>query len=225
MGATVASSVAALGEGHLDRLEVLTGEVEPRVGELVELDGPHGVEREPRDIPILIGATGPKMLEFSGEEADGVVLNAMTSVEYLQSSLERIRTGAERAGRDVAELDLPQLVLVAMGTDGAAAREEARRLVTMYLGQQPHLAKASNVPDKLLDDIQESLGGWPASEEALLRTMELVPDEIVNRLTAAGTPEECYARVKEYLDAGATSVLLSPITSNIEEMLRYFARD
>ena len=48
-------------------------------GDFVNLDGVEldyvYQERRPKDVPIYIGATGPKMLELSGEIADGVVLN------------------------------------------------------------------------------------------------------------------------------------------------------
>jgi 5,10-methylenetetrahydromethanopterin reductase len=40
----------------------------------IELDIVHG-RREPRNVPIMIGATGDKMMELTGEIADGVVLN------------------------------------------------------------------------------------------------------------------------------------------------------
>src|SRR5665648_785791 len=42
--------------------------------EEIELDVVHG-RREPRHVPIMIGATGDKMLQMAGELADGVVLN------------------------------------------------------------------------------------------------------------------------------------------------------
>jgi 5,10-methylenetetrahydromethanopterin reductase len=40
----------------------------------IELDVVHG-RREPRQVPIMIGATGDQMMELAGEIADGVVLN------------------------------------------------------------------------------------------------------------------------------------------------------
>ncbi len=40
----------------------------------IELDVVHG-RREPRHVPIMIGATGDQMMEMTGEIADGVVLN------------------------------------------------------------------------------------------------------------------------------------------------------
>jgi len=40
--------------------------------ENIELDIIHG-RLEPRNIPIMIGATGEKMIELAGEIADGIV--------------------------------------------------------------------------------------------------------------------------------------------------------
>ena len=47
----------------------------------VELDYVYQ-ERRPKDVPIYIGATGMKMMELTGEIADGVVLNYLVSPDY-----------------------------------------------------------------------------------------------------------------------------------------------
>src|SRR3972149_515735 len=52
----------------------------------IELDVVHG-RREPRHVPIYIGATGPKMMELTGEIADGVVLNYCVPPEYNTEAL------------------------------------------------------------------------------------------------------------------------------------------
>ncbi|RMF37354.1 MAG: LLM class flavin-dependent oxidoreductase, partial [Chloroflexi bacterium] len=64
----------------------------------IELDVVHG-RREPRNVPIYIGATGMKMMELAGEIADGVVLNYCVPPEYNDRALEHLETGARRAGR------------------------------------------------------------------------------------------------------------------------------
>ena len=55
-------------------------------GEHVHLDGVEldyvYQERRPKDVPIYIGATGMKMMELTGEIADGVVLNYLVSPDY-----------------------------------------------------------------------------------------------------------------------------------------------
>src|SRR4249920_103622 len=63
----------------------------------IELDVVHG-RREPRNIPIMIGATGDIMMELTGEIADGVVLNYCVPPDYNHKALEHIEIGAKKAG-------------------------------------------------------------------------------------------------------------------------------
>ncbi|MDQ7029928.1 MAG: LLM class flavin-dependent oxidoreductase [Ardenticatenia bacterium] len=186
----------------------------------VELDVVHG-RREPRHVPIYIGATGPKMLELAGEIADGVVLNYLVSPTYNEMAMERIQAGLRRAGRSLDEFDRPQLVVCSLDQDRQRALDNARKLVTQYLGQQPHIMKASGVPQELLDEINRVLT-WPATEE-IERAMELVPDDVVQMITASGTPEECRAKVQEYMAAGATCPILYPLGDDVRAMIDAFA--
>ncbi len=187
----------------------------------VELDYIHQ-QRTPKDVPIYIGATGPKMLELTGEIADGVVLNYLVSPQYNNAAMERLAAGAARGGRSIDDLDRPQLVVCSVDHDRDAALDAARMLVTQYLGQQPHIMKASGVPQELLDDIARHLT-WPATHEQLIEAAQHVPDEVVQLITAAGTPDECRAKVAEYVDAGCTSPILYPLGADVELMIDTFA--
>src|SRR5574340_1739083 len=66
----------------------------------IELDVVHG-RREPRNVPIMIGATGDNMMELTGEIADGAVLNYCVEPVYNQKALELLDKGAKKAGRRV----------------------------------------------------------------------------------------------------------------------------
>ena len=175
----------------------------------IELDVVHG-RREPRNVPIMIGATGMKMMELTGEIADGVVLNYCVPPEYNDPALEHLRIGAERSGRDFEKIDRPQLVVCSVHQDKAAALDGARALLTQYLAQQPHIAKASGVSDDVVKQIQNILG-WPATKEQIKEAMKFVPDELVQRITASGTPEEVKAKVREYVAHGCTCPILYPL--------------
>mgnify|MGYP001818596788 FL=1 len=175
----------------------------------IELDVVHG-RREPRNVPIMIGATGMKMMELTGEIADGVVLNYCVPPEYNDPALEHLRIGAERSGRDFEKIDRPQLVVCSVHQDKAAAFDGARALLTQYLAQQPHIAKASGVSVDVVKQIQNTLG-WPATKEQIKEAMKFVPDELVQRITASGTPEEVKAKVREYVAHGCTCPILYPL--------------
>jgi 5,10-methylenetetrahydromethanopterin reductase len=187
----------------------------------VQIDIVHG-DRSPKNVPIYIGATGEQMLELAGEIADGVLLNYLVSPQYNQRALERVAAGARKSGRSLEQIDRPQLVVVSMDDDRAKALDNARELVTQYLGQQPHIMKASGVSEDVLKDIQSVLT-WPATEEQIREAMKLVPDEVVQLITASGTPDEVRAKVKEYVESGATCPVLYPLGDDVRAMIDAFA--
>lgn len=195
-------------------------------GEFVDVDGieidiVHG-DRSPRRVPIYVGATGMKMMELAGEIADGALLNYLVSPAYNARAIEHLSAGAARAGRDVADVDRPQLVVCSLDEDRDLALDRARELVTQYLGQQPHIGKASGVDQSLLDDIAKVLT-WPAGPDEIRKAMALVPDEVVQMITASGTADECRAKVREYVDAGCTCPVLYPLGDDVEAMIDAFA--
>jgi len=187
----------------------------------VEIDIVHG-DRSPKDVPIYVGATAMKMMEVAGEIGDGVLLNYLVGPAYNRDAMEHLAVGAERAGRTVADVDRPQLVVCSLDSDRSLALDRARELVTQYLGQQPHIMKASGVAPELLEEIGAKLT-WPASEAQIHEAMHLVPDEVVQLITASGTAEECRAKVQEYVDSGCTCPVLYPLGDDVEAMIDAFA--
>jgi 5,10-methylenetetrahydromethanopterin reductase len=186
----------------------------------LQLDLGHGRPRKSIRVPIYIGATGLKMMELSGKIADGVLLNAFTSVQYLKASVKHIALGSEKARRKVSDIDLPQLIGVAMSDDTAKAKDEARYLVTLYLGQQPHIGIASGIKEDLMKEIKTALGGWPPKKNGPIEAMKLVDDKTIDRLTVTGTPEDCRRGMQEYVKAGASYPVIMPITTNLKEMVK-----
>ena len=204
---------------------LLNNETVTMHGEYVHLDGVEldyvYQERRPKDVPIYIGATGMKMMELTGEIADGVVLNYLVSPDYNRRAMEALAVGLDRAGRSMDDLDRPQLVVCSVHEDRSTALDMARMMVTQYLGQQPHIMAASGVPQSLLDAVGEVLT-WPATHEQVEAASKLVPDEIVQMLTASGTPEEARAKVAEYIADGCTCPILYPL-GDVTAMIDAFA--
>ncbi|WP_424004929.1 LLM class flavin-dependent oxidoreductase (plasmid) [Haloarcula salina] len=188
----------------------------------VELDVVHG-DAGPRTVPVYVGGTGFKMLELTGHFADGALLNYLVSPEYNQKALDALETGAERADRTLEDIDRPQLVVCSMDHDEEKALDNARELITQYLGQQPHIMKASGVSQDLIDEVGETIGGWPADHEDIEKGMHLIPDEVVHKLTASGTPEQCREKVREYAQNGCQCPILYPLGDDRELMIDEFA--
>lgn len=205
---------------RLLRLERVTFHGEFHHVDGIELDVVHG-RREPRHVPIYIGATGSKMMELTGEIADGVVLNYCVPPEYNDEALASLEAGARRAGRRVEDLDRPQLIVCSVDHDREKALDSTRQLLTQYLAQQPHIAQASGVAPEVVAQIQSILG-WPATHEQIQRAKHLVSDELIQRITASGTPDEAKAKVQEYLRRGATCPILYDVSGDPRLLIETF---
>ncbi len=189
----------------------------------IELDVVHG-RREPRNVPIMIGATGDQMLELTGEIADGVVLNYCVPPEYNDRALDLLAAGAKKAGRSVQDIDRPQLIVCSVDRDHDKAIETTKMLLCQYLAQQPHIAKASGVSPEVVAEIQSILG-WPATKEQINQAKHLVPDALVERITASGTPDEARAGVEAYKKRGCTCPILYPAGGDVKLLIDTFAQE
>ncbi len=188
----------------------------------VRLDVAYG-DAGPRDIPIYVGATGPRMLELTGEICDGAVLNYVVSTDYIRDAVTRVATGAERGGRTIDDVDLPELLVCSLSDDDP---EEAimtgKSLVAYYLGTEPHIVEASGADPELVERVQEIVG-WPATEADYRRAAHLIPDDLVRNLMAVGTTDQCRNKVAEYVEAGVTCPILYPIMDDMKPVIDAFA--
>lgn len=188
----------------------------------IELDVVHG-RKEPRNVPVFIGATGDQMMEMTGELCDGVVLNYCVDPEYNKKALALLERGARKTGRTLDDIDRPQLVVCSVDHDHDKAFDTTRGLLTQYLAQQPHIAKASGVSQDLVAEIQSILG-WPATHEQIERAKHLVPEDLIYRITASGTPAEARAKVAEYRKNGCTCPILYPVGGDVRLLIDTFAQ-
>lgn len=188
----------------------------------IRLDIVHGDPHTPRKIPIYIGATGWEMIELTGEIADGILLNYLVSPEYNRKALEHLREGADKRDRKFEEIDRPQLIVCSLDQDADRALDNARPLVAQYLGQQPHIAKASGVKESLIEEVKTALGGWPAKPGGLEKATQLIDDKLIQFITASGTTDDCLKKVEEYNITGCTCPILYPLGDDVKAMINAF---
>jgi 5,10-methylenetetrahydromethanopterin reductase len=162
-------------------------------------------------IPIYLGVTGPKALEYGGEAADGVLINGFTSTAYLERAMQKIAVGAERAGRSLADIDVCSLLVTSCDENSSVARDRSRRLVAMYLALFPHIAREAGIEDSRVVRTRDVFHGRGIEAAALT-----VEDDIVDLLTVSGDVDECAARLDAYRAAGAKHLILSPIGDTYE---------
>ena len=86
-------------------------------GEFVQMrDVVHG-DDEPRTVLVYVGGTGFNITKLTGHFADSALLNYLVIPEYDEKTLDALKTGAERGGRSLDDIDRPQLVVCSMYHD------------------------------------------------------------------------------------------------------------
>ena len=110
-----------------------------------------------------------------------------------------------------------------MDLDHDRAIDTTRELLTQYLAQQPHIAKASGVSEEVVKQIRSILG-WPATHEQIRQAKHLVPEDLILRITASGTPDEARTKVEEYRKNGCTCPILYPVGGDVRLLIDTFAQ-
>jgi len=70
----------------------------------------------------------------------------------------------------------------------------------------------------------QSILGWPATKEQIYEAMQYVPDELIEHITACGTPDEVRVKVEEYNRNGCTCPILYPLGDDVKLMIDTFAQ-
>ncbi len=192
---------------------VLRGERLEYRGQVHQLPLPGGRGRAIRssapagDVPIYLASLGPRSLETTGELCDGWV-GACFIPETAEVFLRHLRTGAERAGRSVRELDLQVPVAVELGDDVEAIARRHARGYAFTFG-----AMGSPTQNFYLDAFARQGYGDAAREVQRLwlegrraEAADRVPVELALRANLLGTEEAVRERLRAHRAAGVTTL-------------------
>jgi 5,10-methylenetetrahydromethanopterin reductase len=180
---------------------LLAGETVTFMGEIYRVKG-RRLGTGARLVPLTVAASGPRMLEMAGAEADAVLISAGTSVEFVRWSLEQVARGA--CGRSVRRVGL---VYAAVNDDAGQAHDGLRRILAITL-RGPHHAHNLQLAGNHLD--QERLRAAVAAEDRTA-IASLITDRIVDTHAASGTPTHLAARLSAYRAAGLDEIVISGV--------------
>lgn len=189
-------------------------------GEMVHLENAE-LDFEPvrRDLPVWLGPTGPLACQLTGEIAEGALLNAFLSPDYVTWAIDHLQTGAERGGRTFDDLEVGMMVVAAVDDSKEAARDYLRPLLAVYLARLPDITKRTSVWG---DDGE----GWRQLAAAVdsgggEAGKQYITDEIVDEITVNGTRDDCLEGLQRYIDAGVNHPIITvfgDIERGIEEL-------
>ncbi len=160
-------------------------------------------------LPVKMGAMrGPRSFEAAAEFSDGCHHALSYTREAYEYMMEHCAIGAERAGKNVQDLDMGSWVVFSVADDSAVAKDAARSMVGLYASSMPHeQLKRNGVDPAEMAPIIEAIGAGD-----MAKGIELTNPELADRLSIAGTPEECVAKIKEQVEPTGVNHMILAIT-------------
>ncbi len=203
-------------------------------GETIQLPRPGGEGKALRlalpppevPIPVYIASLSPKMLELTGERADGWLGTSFVPEGAEGAYYDHLRRGAERAGRTLADLDLCQGAEVAFGDDVTEMARSRKPGLAFSLGG---MGSAST---NYYNRAYSRLGFADVAAEAQRLWVDgrredaaaVIPDEMVLATTLIGPEAHVRDRLRAWADAGITTVRLYPAGETLDLRLATLAR-
>jgi len=154
------------------------------------------------DVPIVLAASGPQMLQLAGKAADGVLISAATSVEFVRWCLEKVAQGETSAARTVKHYG----VVYAAASDNRVEAYDRLRRTLAFILRGAHHARNLELAGTSLD--QEALakafieGEWE-------QISKFVDDDVVRKHSASGTPDDVRSSFGLYNSVGLDEVVLA----------------
>ncbi len=180
------------------------------------------------DIPIYLAALSPRMLELTGEIADGWLGTSFVP-EGADAYFRHLDAGLARAGRQRGDLTVCQGAEVAFASD----EDELRRMVA---GRKKELAFSlggmGSASTNFYHDAYSRQGWADVAAEVRKRwqagdrdgAAALVTDEMVLGTTLIGTEVMVRARLRVWRAAGVDTVRLYPAGDTLEARLATLGR-
>ncbi|MCD4703005.1 MAG: 5,10-methylenetetrahydromethanopterin reductase [Methanosarcinaceae archaeon] len=174
------------------------------------------------DVPIYMGAQGPKMLELSGEVADGVLINASHPKDF-EVAMTQIAAGAKKAGRDPKDIDVAAYACFSIDKDAAKAKNAAKIVVAFIVAGSPDMVLERHGIDPAA---KTDIGAAIAKGDFGALMGGMVSDAMIEAFSICGTPDDCKQRIEELKAIGVTQIVVgSPIGPNKEKSIKLIGKE
>ena len=159
--------------------------------------------------PIVIGASGPRMLELAGRIGDGVIVTRQARAgPTLTAMLGNVQAGRLARDETVRPFRVCLSAAAAVHPSGTPAIHAVRPHVASTLRARIHWPlsdAASNARDRIAAAYDFYQHMDPAAVHATL-----VPDDVVTQFAIAGTAEQCVGQAQALFDAGVDEITIRP---------------
>jgi probable F420-dependent oxidoreductase len=179
------------------------------------------------ELPVWIAGYGPMVLGMAGRTADGVILQ-LADVELIKWMIGIMRGAAAEVGRDPSQIKVQAAAPAHVGTS-EECRERVRwfpALVSNHVVDLVNKYPREQLPDSLTGYVRDREGyDYRHHAEVGSDNAEFVADEVADRFSIVGPPEEHVRRLVELHDAGIDQFNLYLMNGDEEAQLEAYGRD
>ncbi|MFB6164082.1 MAG: TIGR04024 family LLM class F420-dependent oxidoreductase [Haloarculaceae archaeon] len=163
-------------------------------GDIYQVGGLSYDQSPPANPPAIdVAALGPKAVELAGRFADGWIPQLFTP-DGLRERMADLERGADLGDRDAGDVRVSPLVRCCASEDREYARDVTRGMVAFLIGAYGPYYGNSVAKQGYEDVVSEIRSAWEDRDTAAMAAA--LPDELLDSLAAAGTPEEVRERVE-----------------------------
>ncbi len=178
-------------------------------------------------LPVWIAGYGPMVLGMAGRSADGIILQ-LADVDLIKWFISIMREAAAEAGRDPAQIRVQAAAPAHVGPI-AACREHVRwfpALVSNHVVDLVNKYPREQLPDALTGYIREREGyDYRHHAEVGSDNAQFVSDEVADRFSIVGPPDEHVRRLVELHEAGVDQFNLYLMNGDEEGQLETYGKD
>ena len=197
-------------------------------GELIQFSSGELDFQPPRPVRIFVTGRGPRVLEVAGEVADGAVIGSYASDRGINWGLRHIERGAARSGRNFSEMPKVSWLYTSVSPDPDAAKDAVRVGVAVAMSGSRNILDKIGVtlPDEALAFMDGR--GYRFNPEVMAELGALLPDDMLDHFSVAGTPDDVTRKLIEIGRLGIHQAALWPFPArglDLDETLTLLATE
>ena len=177
--------------------------------------------------PIWVGAFGPKMLEMTGEPADGWLPFSHSPESYKACMDGPIKDGAEKSKRSLARFVPAMKPIATVAKDPEEARKMVLPQAKYVLMILPDVLKM--VAPQISHPGREALSvsREPTDDESTSKIAQMskaIPDETALKTVIWGNPDQCIGQIEAFIKAGCQHFVLDFRGPDMQQIISTYAK-
>jgi len=172
------------------------------------------------NIPIYIGAQGPKMLETAATVGDGILING-SHPEDFKAAAAQIQKGLKTAGKTKDDIDVAAYTCFSIDEDAEKAYAAAKPVTAFIIaGAADPILERHGITQEMKKEIAGAI-----SKGEFKSLNSIITDQAADRFAVIGDFDGCMQKAKALENAGVTQLAVgSPIGTDKEKAIKLIGK-